>query len=182
MPIVSIGGDAITAGLARSLARPGGNVTGVSVHAGSEIYGKRLQILKEADPSASKAGFLTMEGRFEGGEWQALQEASRRLQMAVVGVPLQESTPAEYRRAFAEIAQQRPDAIIVGSNSIHLPYRQLIVELVEKSRLPAIYAWRDYVEAGGLMAYPEPVETLAKTTLSGLYYNLSKWTPSSPRS
>ena len=76
----------------------------------------------------------------EGGEWQALQEASRRLQMAVIGMPLHDSIPAEHRRVFAELAEQRPDAIIVGSNGIHIPYRQLIVELVEKSRLPAIYS------------------------------------------
>jgi putative ABC transport system substrate-binding protein len=68
-------------------------------------------------------------------------------------MPLQQSTPSEYQRVFAEIAHDRPDAIIVHDIGDLIPYRQLIVELVEKSRLPAMYGWREYAEAGGLMAY-----------------------------
>jgi putative ABC transport system substrate-binding protein len=82
-----------------------------------------------------------------------LREAGRQLEISLINMMVQESTPSEYQRAFAEIAQERPDAIIVSSDGTLVPYRQLIVELVEKSRLPAIYAWRDYVEVGGLMAY-----------------------------
>ena len=66
---------------------------------------------------------------------------------------LQESTPSEYRRAFADIAQERPDAIIVSSRPEFFAYRRSIVELVDKSGLPAMYPWRDYVEIGGLMSY-----------------------------
>jgi len=66
---------------------------------------------------------------------------------------LQESTPSEYQRAFAEIPQQPPDAIMVSDIGDLFPYRQLVVELIEKSHLPAIYGNREYVEAGGLMAY-----------------------------
>jgi putative tryptophan/tyrosine transport system substrate-binding protein len=82
-----------------------------------------------------------------------LREAGRQLEISLINMMVQGSTPSEYQRAFAEIAQERPDAIIVSSDGTLVPYRQLIVELVEKSRLPAIYAWRDYVEVGGLMAY-----------------------------
>ena len=63
------------------------------------------------------------------------------------------STASEYQRVFREIAPHPPDAIIVSSTSELFPYRRLIVDLAEKSHLPAIYAFRDYVEAGGLMAY-----------------------------
>jgi putative tryptophan/tyrosine transport system substrate-binding protein len=66
---------------------------------------------------------------------------------------LQESTPSEYQRVFTEIARKRPDAIIVHARGELLRYRQLIVGLAEKTRLPTIYPWREYVEAGGLMAY-----------------------------
>ncbi len=66
---------------------------------------------------------------------------------------VQESTPSEYRRVFAKIAQERPDAIIVSGKGELRPHRKLIVELVEKSRLPAIYGSREYMEVGGLMAY-----------------------------
>jgi putative tryptophan/tyrosine transport system substrate-binding protein len=149
IPIVWIGGDPIQAGFATSLARPGGNITGVTVFAGSEIFGKRLQILKEAVPSASKVTLTRTSKGFE----QPLREAGRRLQISVIDTALAEATPSEVQRVFAEIAQDRPDAIIVNSIGDLIPHRQLIVELAEKSRLPAIYPWRDYVAAGGLMAY-----------------------------
>jgi len=151
IPMV-VADDPIQAGLAASLARPGGNVTGVRVFVGVEILGKRLQILKEAVPSASNVAYLSLRTD-SAANLQQLQEAGRRLAISVTSVPLQESTPSEYRRVFAEIAQSRPDAIVVTSNPALIPYRQLIVELVEKSRLPAIYPWPEYAEAGGLMAY-----------------------------
>ena len=66
---------------------------------------------------------------------------------------LGESIPSEYRRAFSEIVIERPNAIIVSSDGSLVPYRQLIVELAEKNRYPVIYPWREYLEAGGLMAY-----------------------------
>ena len=153
IPIVWIGGDPIPAGLATSLARPGGNITGVTVDAGIEIWGKRLQILKEVVPSASKAAFLAMRGGWEGTNGQQLRDASRRLEISLINMPLQESTPSEYRRVFAEIAEERPEAIIVHDRADLIAYRQLIVELVEKSRMPGMYPWRDYVEVGGLIAY-----------------------------
>jgi putative ABC transport system substrate-binding protein len=79
---------------------------------------------------------------------------SRRLEISLVDMPLDESsTPSSIQSAFAEISQQRLDAIIVHDTGDLVPYRQLIVELVEKTRLPAMYGYRDYVEAGGLMAY-----------------------------
>ncbi|MBV8118592.1 MAG: ABC transporter substrate-binding protein [Alphaproteobacteria bacterium] len=152
IPIEWIGGDPILAGLTTSLARPGGNVTGVTVYVGHEIWGKRLQILKEAAPSASKIAFLEMRTDWAANERQ-LREAGGRLEVSVIVMMLQESTPSEYRRVFSEIAQERPEAIVVSSDGTLVPYRQLIVELVEKSRLPAIYGWRDYVEAGALMSY-----------------------------
>ena len=152
IPIVWIGGDPIQAGLATSLAHPGGNITGVTVYAGTEIWGKRLQILKEAVPAASKAAYLTTRVS-QAAEGQQLRDAGQRLQISVIELPLEEVTSTAIQRAFAEIAQQQSDAVIVNSNSLLFPYRQLIVELVEKGRLSALYPWREYVEAGGLMAY-----------------------------
>jgi putative ABC transport system substrate-binding protein len=152
IPIVWIGGDPIQAGFATSLARPGGNITGVTVFAGVEIRGKRLQILKEAVPAASMAAYLTTRVSL-AAEGQQLREAGQRLQISVIELPLEEVTLSAIHQAFAEIAQQQSDALIVNSNSLLFPYRQLIVEMAEKSRLPALYPWREYVEAGGLIAY-----------------------------
>jgi putative ABC transport system substrate-binding protein len=153
IPIVWVGGDPIQAGFATSLARPGGNVTGVTVNAGNEIWGKRLQILTEISPSASKVAYLGMRSGDLPVDAPEFREASRRLHISLIGMPLQEATPAEFYRVFAEIAQDRPDAIIVSSIGTLVPYHKLIVDLVEKSRLPAIFPWRAYVDAGGLMAY-----------------------------
>jgi putative ABC transport system substrate-binding protein len=152
MPIVWIGVDAIRDGLATSLARPGGNITGVSLY-DYEIWGKRLQILREAVPTASRVGFLCPRSSWESAFGQQLREFSQQLEISLIGMPLQQSTPSEYQRVFADIAGHPPDAIIVHDVGDLTPYRQLIVELVEKSRLPAMYGYREYAEAGGLMAY-----------------------------
>jgi len=169
VPIVWIGGDPIQAGLAASLARPGGNVTGVTVDAGMEIWGKRLQILKEVIPPASTVAFLAMRGQWEGPYGQQLRQASERLKISLIGMPLQESTPSEYQRAFAKIVHEHPGAIIVSSRGSLSPYRQLIVELVEKSRLPAMYPNRDYVAVGGLMAYEGNLGELGRRTADDLH-------------
>ena len=154
IPVVVVGG-LIPYGLATSLARPGGNITGVSIDTGNEIWGKRLQILQEAVPSATKIAFLGIHRESPAGQafWDYLREAGRQLQISVISMPLRESTPLEYRRVFTEIASERPDAIMVSSSGELVPYRRLIVELAEKSGLPAMYADRDYMDAGGLMAY-----------------------------
>ena len=156
IPIVWIGPDPIRAGFATSFARPGGNITGVSMF-DAEFDAKRLQILKEAAPSASKVAYLTMRRTWEGASrpmyQRASQQAHQRLQISLTPMLLQEATPSELQHAFAEIAPDPPDAIMVAGIGELIPYRQLIVGLVEKSRLPAMYGLRDFVEAGRLMAY-----------------------------
>jgi putative ABC transport system substrate-binding protein len=155
IPIVWIGPDPIQAGFATSFARPGSNITGVSMF-DAEFYAKRLQILKEAAPSASKVALLTMRRTWEASRQAyqpAYQQASQRLQISLMPMLLQEATPSEIQHGFAEIAPDPPDAIMVADIGELIPYRQLIVELVEKSRLPAMYGLREFVEAGGLMAY-----------------------------
>jgi putative ABC transport system substrate-binding protein len=139
-----------------SLARPAGNITGITVTGGYEIYGKYLQILKEAVPSASTVALLDLPtGPDRQRRREALEKASRVLKVSLTDLLLLQSTPFEYQRVFGEIAQSKPDAIIVSGIAEIYPYRQLIVELVEKGRLPAIFPSpaRDWVEAGGLMAY-----------------------------
>jgi putative ABC transport system substrate-binding protein len=155
IPIVA-SGTYTSSGVVPSLARPGGNMTGVRVEE-YEIFGKRLQILKEAVPSASKVAYLDIrtfwESAFGQRAWEELRKASQILEISLTDILVEESTSSEYRRAFAEIARDPPDAIIVSSTSELFPYRQLIVELAEKIRLPGMYPLRDYVGAGGLMAY-----------------------------
>jgi len=147
-------------GLAESLARAAGNITGVSVQVDAEIWGKRLQILKQAVPSVSKVAFPTM---FMPADYIAqIRETGQPLQISLIVMQLQQSAPSEYQRVFADIAREQSDGILFSDNGDLLPFRQLIVELVEKSRLPAMYPYRDYVEVGGLMAYAVDVGELRR--------------------
>jgi putative ABC transport system substrate-binding protein len=126
-------------------------------------------------PSASKVTFLTT--RTSKGLEQPLREAGGRLQISVIDMALAEATPSEVQRVFAEIAQDRPDAIIVNSIGDLIPHRQLIVELAEKSRLPAIYPWRDYVAAGGLMAYASDERELGRRVATDVHEILNGTKP-----
>ena len=172
IPIVWTGVEPIRTGLATSLARPGGNITGITVDAGSEIWGKRLQIIKETVPSASKVVYLGMRA-----EWEArtaeLSEAGRQLEISVIGVPLQQSTPFEYQRVFAKIAQEQPSAIIVSDIPDLLANSQSIVESVEKSRVPTMYPYRSYVERGGLMAYASDLTELGRRVADDVHQILN---------
>jgi ABC-type uncharacterized transport system substrate-binding protein len=153
IPIVSALGEAYRPGFVASLARPGGNVTGVSSDAGVEIWGKRLQLLKEAVPSVSRVGYVAVRAAWEGAEGQELRDASQRLGISLVGSPLDEVSPSEYRRVFVELSQMQADGLIVTSAGGTWAHRQLIVELAETNRFPTIHPYRESVELGGLMAY-----------------------------
>jgi putative tryptophan/tyrosine transport system substrate-binding protein len=153
IPVVAFMLDPLKAGLVTSLARPGGNLTGITLDAGIEIWGKRLQMLKEAIPSTTKAAFLGMRDGWEGSSGQVLREVGDRLGISLVFMLPQQGTPAEIGRVFAAMAQERPDAVLVSGEGDLYANRQLIAELAEKHRLPAMCPYRDYVEAGGLMAY-----------------------------
>ena len=153
IPVVAFMIDPLKAGLVSSLARPGGNLTGITLDAGIEIWGKRLELLKEAVPSTARAAFLGMREGWEGSFGQALRDAGSQLGISLVSMLPQAGTPAEIERVFAAMAQQRPDAVLVSGEGDLYANRQLIAELAEKYRLPTICPYRDYVEAGGLMAY-----------------------------
>src|SRR5712691_7735293 len=153
IPIVAFMLDPLKAGLVTSLARPGGNLTGITLDAGIEIWGKRLQMLKEAIPSTAKAAFLGMRDGWEGSSGQVLRDAGGRSGISLVFMLPQKGTPSEIERVFAAMEQQRPDAVLVSGEGDLYAHRQLIAELAEKNRLPAMCPYRDYVEAGGLMAY-----------------------------
>jgi putative ABC transport system substrate-binding protein len=162
-----------------SLARPGGNVTGITVDVGYQtgINGKRLQILKEAIPSASKVAVLTMRTAWEGADGDRFREAGPQLAISLTGMLLEESSPSEYQRVFAEIAQHQPDAIIVSGVSELFPFRHLIVELAEKNGLPGMYPYRDYAEAGGLMAYGTDLAELWRRMADDLHQVLNGTKP-----
>src|ERR1700716_1760919 len=153
IPIVAFMVDPVKAGLVTNLAKPGGNLTGITLDAGIEIWGKRLEILKEAVPSTARAAFLGMREGWEGSFGQFLRDAASRLGISLISVLPQNGTAAEIERVFAELAQQRPDAVLISGEGDLYANRQLIAELTRKHRLPAMSPYRDYVDAGGLLAY-----------------------------
>jgi putative ABC transport system substrate-binding protein len=156
IPIVGAMGLPVEAGIVASLARPGGNITGVSIDVG-ELWPKRLQLFHEMVPQAKRLGYLhprasreTWEARGRPGE-----ETIRKMGVTQpVGPPLDYPIDeAEYRRVFAGLVQDRAEGILVGEEDVHVGNAKLIVELAEKSRLPVIYPYKSFVEAGGLISY-----------------------------
>jgi putative ABC transport system substrate-binding protein len=116
IPIVAFMLDPLKAGLVTNLAKPGGNLTGITLDAGIEIWGKRLEILKEAVPSTAKAAFLGMRDGWEGSFGQFLRDAGDRLGISLTSMLPQQGTPSEIERVFAEMGQQRPDAVLVSGD------------------------------------------------------------------
>jgi len=155
IPIVGAIADPVAYGLVESLARPGGNVTGVSVDAGLEVWGKRLDILKEIIPGLSRVAFLAAtREQWESPNGPAVREAAERLGISLIVSPLEgDLGDAKYRHVFELMAQERADALIVNPSPENFTYRRLIVELSEKARLPTLYGARYYMELGGLIAY-----------------------------
>jgi putative ABC transport system substrate-binding protein len=151
IPIIFAGAaDPVAWGLINSLARPGGNVTGLSELAGREIEGKRLEVLKDAVPKITRvAVVLDSTGRVDP---RPLQAAARGLGLTLL-LSDETATPDEFQGAFAAMARQSADALYAPQTPINVRHRRLLVELASKNRLPAMYGSREFVEGGGLMSY-----------------------------
>jgi len=155
LPIVFIGAaDPVASGLVTSLARPGGNVTGLSGLI-SELVGKCLEQLKQTVPGVSRVAVLWQPGGLgERTEQDMLKEAE--VAARALGVRLQfveARGPADLDKAFSDMTSSRADALIVLTSSMILIERRRLVDLAAKNRLPAVYPWREGVDAGGLMSY-----------------------------
>jgi putative ABC transport system substrate-binding protein len=152
-PVIAFMIDPLKAGLVASLARPSGNLTGITLDPGIEIWGKRLELLKEAVPWTTRTAFLGMREGWEGSFGQAMREIASRLGVSLVSMLPDAGTTSEIERVFAEMAGQRPDAVLVTGEGDLYAHPQLIAELAQKYRMPMMCPYRDYVDAGGLMAY-----------------------------
>jgi putative ABC transport system substrate-binding protein len=150
--VVAAGGDPVKYGLAASLNRPGGNVTGVTAIA-TDLAGKRLDLLREMVPQAKAVAFLSggpSSLNFED-EASNVLEVARALGWQVVVV--EAGSDRDIERAFATMVQRQAEALIVGVVP-HFTYNsQRIVELAERYKIPTIYPFRTYVVRGGLMSY-----------------------------
>lgn len=153
IPIVGLLWDPLKNGLVKSLARPGGNLTGVSLDPGLELYAKPLQLLKEAVPSASRVAFLIMRHTWQGPWVAYARAASRRLGISLIEEPLAEGTSAAIRNAFAAALRERPDAVFFSGDAEFYIHRRQLFEEIEKNHLPAIFQGPQFVAEGGLMSY-----------------------------
>jgi putative ABC transport system substrate-binding protein len=147
--------EPVRRGLVASLARPGGNVTGLTDDAGLEIIGKYLELLKQAVPTATRFASLQTPGVAAGGPsiaWGSIVEAEAR----TLGVKLQTydvRVPEELEGAFAAMTKARAEALLVVPSPFSNYHSKRIVDLAARHRLPAMYPDRSNVEDGGLMAY-----------------------------
>lgn len=156
IPIIAVLTDPVSTGLLTNLAHPSGNITGASVDAGIEIWSKRIALLKEVLPSASRVGFLCSRSFWQstGQSAQVSRVVAAKLGLTLVGCLLQEDLQeAEYRRVFAAMPHDGLDALMVSEQAEHRVNRALIVQLTSEARLPTIFCYRDFVDLGGLMAY-----------------------------
>jgi putative ABC transport system substrate-binding protein len=159
IPIVMIGvGNPVGLGLVASLGRPGGNVTGLAYSVGSESTTKGLELLKEAVPKAQRVAVLWNAANPSGPALPELTAAARSLglQLQLLGV----RGPDEFDGAFAAMARERAEALLVISEAMFARHYARLAQLAMKGRLPSMHGFKEYVEAGSLMSYGTSVDGL----------------------
>ncbi len=153
IPIVfGVSEDPVKFGLVASLARPGGNATGIDYFT-TEIVAKRLGLLRELLPRATRVAVLLNPANVTNAQMtlQELEAAARAMALQIQ--IFNASTSSEIDSAFAALVRRRPDAVFVAPDSFYNTRREQLSTLAARHAIPAVYAVRDYVEAGGLMSY-----------------------------
>jgi ABC-type uncharacterized transport system substrate-binding protein len=150
--VMAVSRDPVGANFIASLARPGGNITGLANDADPEIIGKNLELLKEAAPRVSRVAFLwNPVPPGAGTSKHAVESAARSLGVTLQSVEVRR--PTEFEGAFAAMVRERANGVVVAQDPIALGSRSQVVLLAARSRLPAVYGVREFAEAGGLMSY-----------------------------
>src|SRR5262249_35018037 len=159
------GGAPVEIGYVASWAHPGGNATGVTFYSG-ELEGKRMELLHELVPSATKIAFISNPNILGAKhQIQMAQEAARSfgLQLHVLNAATAEKIDA----AFASMVQLKANALVVGANQFFSTRRDQFVALAAKTKVPAIYHVREFVEAGGLLSYGPSISSAYRQ--AGIY-------------
>jgi putative ABC transport system substrate-binding protein len=153
VPIVMLASaNAVNEGFVASLARPGGNITGMTFLAGPEIASKQLELLREIVPAASRIAFLVNPRNGSHAAFAAELKTAAR----TIGVRLQPvgaASPNQLEDAFAAMAKERASALLVLTDSMFFGERQSITNRAQSGALPAMYSQREFVDAGGLISY-----------------------------
>jgi putative ABC transport system substrate-binding protein len=160
IPIVMVAtSDPVGSGFVTSLARPGGNITGVS-NMSPDLTSKALEILREILPTAKRFAVLMSANPVHRGQYQEVEIVSRAIGATLI--PVSAPSPLDLDKAFAEIAREKCEALIVLAD----PPRIAIVGLAERARLPAIYQLSQFVRAGGLISYGPDFHALFRRSAS----------------
>jgi putative tryptophan/tyrosine transport system substrate-binding protein len=152
MPLVMVAvGDPVGSGLVATLAHPGGKSTGLTSIA-PDLEGKRLELLTRVVPGLAHVAVIwNPDNAFHIGSEREVQAASQVLHFDVLSLPVR--VAADFDKAFAALTAARPGALIVLADRIYLHNRARIVDFAARQRLPAVYAYRELVDAGGLMSF-----------------------------
>lgn len=152
MPLVMVAvGDPVGTGLVASLAHPGGKSTGLTSIA-PDLEGKRLELLARLVPGLSHVAVIwNPDNAFHAGSEREVQAASHVLHFDVLSLSVR--TAADFDKAFDALAAARPGALIVLADRVYLHNRARVVDFVARQRLPAVYPYREFVDAGGLMSF-----------------------------
>jgi len=155
MPIVFVSGDPVATGLAASLAKPGGNATGVSV-VSTELFPKRLEYLHWLAPRARRIAFLTNSSNpIASTQLEATQKAAQLLGVQLV--KLDARNESELRTVLHALERGAADGAIVSNDLVYRSTASKVAQVIRKARLPAIFPYRQYLNEGGLMSYgPDP--------------------------
>ena len=156
-------GDPVGSGLVSSLAKPGGNVTGVAQLVAHEIYGKQLQIMMELIPGLSRAALLTNPSNAtQASVEKQTQAAATALGLKLLSVDAQ--GPDDLEKAVLEATRERVGALIVTRDALFFNHARRLVDLTAVHRVPTIYGYGAFAQAGGLIGYgPDPVEITRRT-------------------
>ena len=150
IPIVFTSGDPVGAGLVASLDRPGGNLTGVSILT-TELNAKRLELLKQAIPGVTRVAVLVNPLLATKATLKDVEGAARALRVKLQVLEVRD--PQELDDAFSAMKRERADALLVLSDPMFFAQRERIIGLAAKHRLPGMFEWREFAEAGGLLSY-----------------------------
>jgi len=156
--VVAFSGDLLNVGVVSDLARPGGNITGLSLMS-PDLAAKRLELLKEAFPRIARVAILYDPDEVATvPEKRETETAARKLGVTVQ--PLESRHSDDLGRVFAAATRERADAFIVFAHAFAYRNRDRIIDLVKQYGLPAMYGWRVFVESGGLMSYGPNVQAV----------------------
>lgn len=164
IPIVAVSGDPVETGLVASLARPGGNVTGLAILT-TDLETKKLELLRDTITGVSRIGVLwNPDNPVWASAWKQLPSAAQSLKLKLQ--PLDVRVPGDFEQVFANATSEHAGALLVVQERLFVSHRQRIVELAARKRLPAIYGESHFVSSGGLMSYGASVPDMLRRAAS----------------